>query len=115
MRDTVLGWLVIIAILIFLGYATKFHNQFSRQVMLTWFIVTPLMLIASHMVVRSIVTNLYNKGKLRSAIVIGANETSLAFIKHIAELPFLLINYQGFFDERNSSRIAGDSGSHLMS
>ena len=113
MRDTVLGWLVIIAILIFLGYATKFHNQFSRQVLLTWFVVTPLMLIASHMVVRSIVTNLYNKGKLRSAIVIGANETSLAFIKHIAELPFLLINYQGFFDERNSSRIAGDSGSHL--
>ena len=55
----------------------------------------------------------YNTGKLRSAIVIGANETSLAFIKHIAELPFLLISYQGFFDERNSSRIAGDFGSHL--
>lgn len=113
MRDTIMGWLVIIAILIFLGYATKFHNQFSARVLLTWFIATPLILIASHLTVRSIVTNLYNKGKLRSAIVIGANETSLAFIQHIAELPFLLISYQGFFDERNSSRIAGDFGSHL--
>ena len=113
MRDTVMGWLVIIAILIFLGYATKFHNQFSGKVLLTWFIATPLMLIASHITVRSIVTNLYNKGKLRSAIVIGANETSFTFIQHIAELPFLLIKYQGFFDERNSSRIAGDFGSHL--
>lgn len=112
MRDTVMGWLVIIAILLFLGYATKFHNQFSARVLLTWFIATPLILIASHITVRSIVTNLYNKGKLRSAIVIGANETSLAFIQHIAELPFLLISYQGFFDERNSSRIAGDFGSH---
>jgi putative colanic acid biosynthesis UDP-glucose lipid carrier transferase len=82
MRDTVVSWLMIIAILVFLGYATKFHNQFSPQVLLTWFIVTPLMLIASHITVRSIVTNLYNKGKLRSAIVIGANENSLAFIKH---------------------------------
>ena len=113
MRDTVMGWLVVIAILIFLGYATKFHNQFSGKVLLTWFIATPLMLIASHITVRSIVTNLYNKGKLRSAIVIGANETSFAFIQHIAELPFLLIKYQGFFDERSSSRIAGDFGSHL--
>ena len=86
MRDTVVGWLMIITILVFLGYATKFHNQFSPQVLLTWFIVTPLMLIASHITVRSIVTNLYNKGKLRSAIVIGANENSLAFIRHIAEL-----------------------------
>jgi len=110
MRDTILGWLVIITILISLGYATKFHSQFSEQVLLTWFVVTPLMLIASHLTARSIVANLYNKGKLRSAIVIGANETSLAFIQHIAELPFLLISYQGFFDERNSSRIAGNSG-----
>jgi putative colanic acid biosynthesis UDP-glucose lipid carrier transferase len=111
MRDTVMGWLIIIAILIFLGYATKFHNQFSPQVLLTWFMVTPLMLIVSHLTVRSIVANLYNKGHLRSAIVIGANETSLGFINHIAELPFLLISYQGFFDERNNSRIAGDSAS----
>lgn len=111
MRDTVMGWLVILAILVFLGYATKFHNQFSQQVLLTWFMVTPLMLIVSHLTVRSIVANLYNKGHLRSAIVIGANETSLEFIKHIAELPFLLISYQGFFDERNSSRLAGNSAS----
>lgn len=111
MRDTVMGWLVILAILVFLGYATKFHNQFSQQVLLTWFMVTPLMLIISHLTVRSIVANLYNKGHLRSAIVIGANETSLEFIKHIAELPFLLISYQGFFDERNSSRLAGNSAS----
>ncbi|MDE2389139.1 MAG: undecaprenyl-phosphate glucose phosphotransferase [Betaproteobacteria bacterium] len=112
-RDTVMGWLVIVTILVFLGYATKFHNQFSPQVLLTWFIVTPLMLIASHLTVRSIVTGLYNKGELRPAIVIGANDNSLAFIRHIAELPFLLISYQGFFDERSSSRIAGHFGSQL--
>ena len=111
-RDTIMGWLLIVAILIFLGYATKFHNQFSKQVLLTWFIATPLMLIASHIIVRSIVTNLYDKGELRSAVVIGANETSLQFIKHIADLPFLLISYQGFFDERSSSRIASIAESH---
>ena len=113
MRDTVFGWLIIVTILIFLGYATKFQNQFSEKVLLTWFIVTPLILIISHITVRSIIANWYTKGKLRSTIVIGANETSLEFIKHIADLPFLLINYHGFFDERDNSRIAGDFGPHL--
>ena len=113
MRDTVFGWLIIVTILIFLGYATKFQNQFSEKVLLTWFIVTPLILIISHITVRSIIANWYTKGKLRSTIVIGANETSLEFIKHIADLPFLLINYHGFFDERDNSRIAGNFGPHL--
>ena len=117
MRDTVMGWLIIVAILIFLGYATKFHHQFSEQVLLTWFIVTPLILIISHVTARSIIIGLYKKGHLRPTIVIGANETSLEFIKHIEEIPFLLINYHCFFDERNNSRVSntvGNSfGSHL--
>ena len=113
MRDTVFGWLIIVTILVFLGYATKFQNQFSEKVLLTWFIVTPLILIISHITVRSIIANWYTKGKLRSTIVIGANETSLEFIKHVADLPFLLINYHGFFDERDNSRIAGNFGPHL--
>ena len=113
MRDTVFGWLIIVTILVFLGYATKFQNQFSEKVLLTWFIVTPLILIISHITVRSIIANWYTKGKLRSTIVIGANETSLEFIKHVDDLPFLLINYHGFFDERDNSRIAGDFGPHL--
>lgn len=58
-RDTLMGWLIIVALLVFLGYATKFHSQFSEQVLLTWFIVTPLMLIASHITARSIIANLY--------------------------------------------------------
>jgi putative colanic acid biosynthesis UDP-glucose lipid carrier transferase len=110
MRDTVIGWLIIVTILVFIGYATKFYNQFSEQVLLTWFIVTPLALIASHIIAQSIIATLYTKGKLRSTIIIGANEASLEFIKHIAVLPSLLINYQGFFDERGSSRIAGNFG-----
>lgn len=116
-RDTIMGWLLIVAILVFLGYATKFYNQFSEQVLMTWFIVTPLMLIASHITARSIIAALSSQGHLRPTIVIGANETSLEFIKHVEEIPFLLINYHGFFDERDNSRMSAGAGncfgSHL--
>lgn len=106
--DILLGWSLIVAILLFLGYATKFDNQFSDQVLLTWFVVTPFILIASHITVRSIVIFLHSEGKSRSAVIIGANENSYNFIKHIQELPLLLINYKGFFDDRNSTRISGN-------
>lgn len=104
-RDTLIGWAMIVGIIVFLGYATKFHDQFSHQVLITWFIITPITLIVSHILGRSIISWLYAKDHLRSAIVIGANETSLEFIRHIEEIPFLLISYHGYFDERDTSRI----------
>ncbi|UJP06229.1 MAG: undecaprenyl-phosphate glucose phosphotransferase [Nitrosomonas sp.] len=111
-RDMLLGWFLIVAILTFLGFATKFEQQFSDEVLLTWFVVTPFILIASHITVRSIVTYLHTEGKSRSAVVIGANENSYRFIKHITGLPLLLINYRGYFDDRSSTRIPKTDDAH---
>lgn len=116
MCDTLIGWLVIVAILIFLGYATKFHDQFSNQVFFTWIIITPMILIISHITIRYIIDFLYKNNKLRSTIVIGANDTSLGFIKHIENIPFLLIKYHGYFDERDDTRnieVQGTIGPYL--
>src|SRR4030066_1950372 len=49
--DTLIGWSIIVAILLFLGYATKLSYHYSEQVILTWFILTPFALVTSHLVV----------------------------------------------------------------
>ena len=112
-RDTFVGWSFIVAILLFLGYATKLAYQFSEQVILTWFIVTPLALIASHITVRMIADKLRSSGELRSAVIVGANETSLKLTQRIAEFPYLLIDIRGFFDGRNETRIQSGFGPRL--
>jgi len=112
-RDTFVGWSIIVAILLFLGYATKLSYQFSEQVILTWFIATPLALLASHFTVRLIADKLRSKGGLRSAVIVGDNETSLKLAKRIKELPYLLIDIRGFFDSRDDSRILQGIGPRL--
>ena len=111
--DTFIGWGIIVAILLVLGYATKLTYQFSEQVILTWFIVTPLALLASHLTVRLIADKLRSKGKLRSAVIVGANETSLKLAARIAEFPYLMIDIHGYFDARDESRIQQGAGSRL--
>ena len=111
--DTFIGWGIIVAILLVLGYATKLTYQFSEQVILTWFIVTPLALLASHLTVRLIADKLRSKGKLRSAVIVGANETSLKLAARIAEFPYLMIDIRGYFDGRDESRIQKGTGSRL--
>lgn len=112
-RDTFVGWSFIVAILLFLGYATKLSYQFSEQVILTWFIVTPLALIASHITLRMIVDKIRSSGELRSAVIVGANEISLKLSQRIAEFPYLLIDIHGFFEGRNESRIQSGFGPRL--
>lgn len=104
-RDTFLGWSIIVASLLLLGYATKLSYQYSEQVILAWFIVTPLALLVSQITLRVIADSLRKKGGLRSAVVVGDNDTSLKLAQRIAEFPYLLIDIQGYFDERHDNRI----------
>ena len=103
-RDTLIGWCFIVAILMFLGFASKLSYRFSEQVILTWFIVTPIALILSHLTVRMIASNLRKYGDVRSAIIVGSNNTGLRIAKRIEEYPYLLIEVRGFFDDREESR-----------
>jgi putative colanic acid biosysnthesis UDP-glucose lipid carrier transferase len=103
-RDTLVGWGIIIAILLFIGYATKLSYRYSEQVILTWFIVTPLALIVSHLAVRKIATSLRKGGEARSVVIVGANDTSLKLAERILEYPYLLMQVRGYFDDRDESR-----------
>lgn len=102
--DTVIGWGIIVAILFFLGYATKLSYRYSDQVILTWFITTPIALIISHLIVRKIASNHRKEGTLRSVVIVGANETGLNIAERIAEYPYLLMEVRGFFEDRDEAR-----------
>ena len=104
-RDTFVGWGAVVGILFFLGYATKLSYRYSDQVILTWMIVTPFALIASHFIVHKIITDFRKKGMVRSGVIIGANNVGMQLQERIAEFPYLLIDLRGYFDDRDVSRI----------
>lgn len=112
-RDTLIGWIIVVFILLLIGYAANFYSFYSEKVILLWFIVAPLALITSHLIMRMLVAGMRADKKTRSAVIIGANDTSKKLIEHINEFPFLFINLRGFFDERNDSRIDDGFGPRL--
>jgi Undecaprenyl-phosphate glucose phosphotransferase len=112
-RDTLVGWSIVVVILVLIGYAANFYPFYSERVILLWFIVAPLALISSHLIMRMIFAGMKADKKTRSAVIIGANDTSKKLINHINEFPFLFINLCGFFDERNDSRIDDGFGPRL--
>jgi len=104
-RDIFTGWLAIVAILVFIGYASGLTYQYSEEVMLLWFSATPFALLASHLAVRKITSNLRDDGEVRSVVIVGASEAGVKLAARIAEYPGLLMELQGYFEDRDASRL----------
>ena len=107
-RETLIGWGIVVAILIFIGYATDLSYRYSDQVIFTWFIVTPIALIISHLAVRQIANSLRKGGEMRSVVIVGANDMGIKLAKNIQEFPYLMMEVRGYFDDRDKSRSGAD-------
>ena len=86
--SVLLRWALLLAILVAIGYMTKSSAQFSRRVILTWAVVTPVPLIlvsiALHESIRSF---LHSPKNARLAVIAGFNDVSLALAKRVSEQP----------------------------
>ncbi|HEY0489677.1 MAG TPA: undecaprenyl-phosphate glucose phosphotransferase [Telluria sp.] len=103
-RDTVLGWVLTIAVLLFLGSASGLSYYYEERVVLAWFLVTPVILLASHLAVRRSPLGLRSEHGVRSVVVVGANSAGLKFAGNCASQPNLFMEVRGFFDDRAAER-----------
>ena len=105
-RGIVAGWAIVAAILLFLGYATQLTVHFEQQIILTWFAVTPLVLLAGTKIARALVRRAVVTGTLaRTAIVVGANELGRELASRLRRDLYSGISVRGFFDDRARARL----------
>jgi putative colanic acid biosynthesis UDP-glucose lipid carrier transferase len=94
-------WLLVIALLILFQYILKISAEFSRFVMLSWFII-PLTLSIWHLFFKTIVIKYYDKLENNhcKAVVVGINSYAVQFVEEVIYKNKSSIDFQGFCDER---------------
>lgn len=106
-RGILIAWLIVIGLLLFLGYATKLSDVYSRPTLLIWFIITPVVLILSHVIARYIICKRISlRDKQRTVVIVGASELGLQLASRIASDPYLGVEVKGFFDDRSPERLS---------
>jgi putative colanic acid biosynthesis UDP-glucose lipid carrier transferase len=110
-RDMVVGWVLTVALLCVLGVASGLASRFDPRVMLCWFVLTPLLLLASHLIVPGRASR---AKEVRSVVVIGANDVGLKFAKVVGGNPNLYMNVTGFFDDRTEDRRPADMAHPML-
>ena len=111
----VLRWLTLLAILFAIGYVTKTSPEFSRRVVLTWAVLTPIPLILISIALNEFIRRfMHSPSNARSAVVAGYNDVSSTLVQRIRGNRDLGIAIKGFFDDRSSERLGLPEGKVLL-
>ncbi len=101
-----LRWSVLVAVLLALGYVTKFSEDFSRRVIVTWVLVTPLLLVMLLLLLQEITRALLrDAAQARRAVIVGCTAGSTELARRLERHGELGISVAGFFDDRGSDRL----------
>ena len=103
-------WLLLFAILLVLGYATKTSSIYSRKLLFTWLLVSPPLLVLVHMAIdRAMSRMMFAANHSRRIVIAGANELGQNLATKLATSPQFGMKIDGFFDDRSAERLGSTS------
>jgi putative colanic acid biosynthesis UDP-glucose lipid carrier transferase len=103
-RHVLVGWVIVFGILLFVGYATKSSDYYSRRVLLTWFLLAPLALFLGQALARAFVVRRGTR-HARTAVIAGASELAVRFAQSLQTQGLIPTQIKAFFDDRKSNRL----------
>ncbi|MEY4882692.1 MAG: hypothetical protein RIS34_546 [Pseudomonadota bacterium] len=113
--NVLMNWLWTAALLLLTGFVTHYLREFSWDALLTWLVVAPIAQIFAHLVVRVTAPFLVSlQGPPQRAIIVGMNEQGVALASRVGETPYSRIEFAGFFDDRDLSRLDASSDYRMI-
>ncbi|HJY75979.1 MAG TPA: undecaprenyl-phosphate glucose phosphotransferase [Burkholderiales bacterium] len=104
--DIAAGWLAIVGLLLFLGWASRTLDVFDPRVILAWALATPAALFAAHRLLPVVWPRvLAAEGMQKTAVIAGANELGRRLAARLRSDPLLGIRFAGYFDDRAPGRL----------
>lgn len=92
-------WFIVVFLLLLLTYATKISSIYSRLVVVSWFLLTPVALMAARRVFIALaLRHLGRAVKIREAVIIGAGPLGLKVARQINSAPSMGLRLIGFYD-----------------
>jgi putative colanic acid biosysnthesis UDP-glucose lipid carrier transferase len=113
LHKLLVAWMIVVGVLLFLGYATKTSEQFSRRVLLTWIIVSPIAVFTSQLLFRWLILKTKLGRDTRNVVIVGAGELGHEFAQRIVHQEFAPVQLWGFFDDRDIDRLPSVTHSRL--
>jgi len=101
------AWIGVILGLLFLAYMSKQSAEYSRRVIMTWFLLVPVLLTIWRSVLHLCVGVLRQRGiNTQTVAIVGARDLGVRLVQTVNRAPWMGFKICGFYDDRapNGSR-----------
>jgi putative colanic acid biosysnthesis UDP-glucose lipid carrier transferase len=111
----VMRWMVLLAALLAIGYATKFSEHYSRRAVFTWALLAPAAIVVTTLALQEVMRRfLRDPSNARKTVLAGCTESSLTLAKRLRNSSGLGMLVAGFFDDRGRERLKLDDDVRLL-
>jgi len=101
----VTGWLIVIGLLALCGFVTKTSAMYSRLVLISWFVLTPVAILFMQWATQELLVKLMNGSNRRRVVMVGVNRVSRRLAANMVDDGQLGLQFDGFFEDRGTERI----------
>ncbi|MEZ8102674.1 undecaprenyl-phosphate glucose phosphotransferase [Vibrio bivalvicida] len=108
-KNIIGAWLQTLLVLLLFAFFTKWTEVHSRVVITTWMLATPLLIISSRLAGNQLIRSHYKKHQYKQkAIIVGVSNAGIRLAHDIANDKSSSLDFVGFYDDREPSRLAKD-------
>ena len=106
-RNTLLSWVVLSALLFVFGYSSGYLSYFDQDVLLTWWWVAPVSQAGAHFLLRLAAPAIRElQGHTKRTVLAGMNEQGVELAQRLATNLYSNVRVLGFFDDRDPERLS---------
>ena len=104
--DVLFSWVWTALLLVALGIATSYIDEFPLETIIVWLGVAPLAQMGANLALRVVAPYLLKlQGPPQRAIIVGMNEQGVALAERINKSRYSRSKFVGFFDDRKEDRL----------
>jgi putative colanic acid biosynthesis UDP-glucose lipid carrier transferase len=108
------NWFWTALLLVFFGFLTKTSSDYSRTTIGFWFVLAPLFLVLSRVALHAALSTARVFGRnTRTFAIAGRTKLGLYVAEKISKMPWLGLQFVGYFDARDAARDDDDTPHHL--
>jgi putative colanic acid biosynthesis UDP-glucose lipid carrier transferase len=101
LRNLLVAWTSTAVIVLFVGYALKVSDLYSRAAVMTWFVLSPAALSVWRLGVRASLTKARTLGyNIRRVAIVGSGEHGIHVARTVDQAPWMGLKVVGMFDDR---------------
>jgi putative colanic acid biosysnthesis UDP-glucose lipid carrier transferase len=112
--DIFLRWGVLMVFLYTLLDLSALGHYFSKPVLITWALMTPLVLWIGELTALQMLDRVSQTRRVRTAVVIGASSRAVQLDATLAAKSMLRIEVVGFFDNRDPGRLPAECSGRVL-